>query len=74
MTDQLTHEEQRMDRLRKLVSSIQEGNKYRKPLSGGGLISVSFEDLRWLLQRHDELLDLVIKQADADAAEHHPEA
>lgn len=72
--EKLSHDEQRLERMRKLVSSTQNGNKYRKPMSGGGLISVSFDDLRWLLLRHDELLELLYDKADAEAAEHHPDA
>lgn len=73
-TEKLSHDDQRLERMRKLISSTQNGNKYRKPMSGGGLISVSFDDLRWLLLRHDELLELLYAKADEDMAQHHPDA
>ncbi len=72
--EKLTHDDQRLERMRKLIESTEKGNKYRKPMSGGGLISVSFDDLRWLLTNYDELLELLYAKADEDMAQHHPDA
>lgn len=70
----LTHDEQRMYRLRFALRDTQAGNKYRKPNEGGGLVRVSVADLKWLLEKYEELLDLVIEQADAEVAETHSDA
>lgn len=80
MTQGETWTEEEQVRLNRLYreAHLEKGSKFRSgaygALGSGGMVRITLGDLKWMLERIEELDKLRIKTADNDAAEHHPDA
>lgn len=80
MTQGETWTAEEQDRLNRLYreAHLEKGSKFRNgaygALGSGGMVRILLSDLKWLLKCVEELDTRRISAADADAAEHHPDA